>query len=253
MLPLILLSLTIVAGANVVFVLWNLYRRSEIAEQAVASQSTRKQKLIAGSVFSLSSEDKAFLRDLAVSDEIKNLTEKNTLAIFDPQAPVEQSWSDIESAADLQQSPVEFLSQLDLEPTNTAQNINFVELKDKSTLPSKADEVHNDLTALHGLGKASQTVLNKNSIYSLHQIASMTSQQLDALFAQEQKRFQLVDKSTWPLQAQRLIGVGSQEEASTLNLEMEILDEIDSIREIAASAAVSGSTLRKKKLATTSN
>ena len=115
-----------------------------------------------------------------------------------------------------------------------------------STVGSTAKD---DLTKIRGLGKASQEVLNKNNIYSFAQVGSMTSQQLDLLFSESPKRFQLVKTSTWPAQAKQFATAESNEEVSSQKLEAEILDEIDSIRKIATSAKTSSSAPRKKKQA----
>jgi len=107
--------------------------------------------------------------------------------------------------------------------------------------------IANNLTVIHGLGKASQKVLNENGINSFAQIASMTSQQLDSIFAKKQKQFQLIDTSTWPTQAQQLVGEVSKQQDYSQNLEMELLDEIDSIRDIAASSGTSSASHKRKK------
>ena len=107
--------------------------------------------------------------------------------------------------------------------------------------------IANNLTVIHGLGKASQKVLNENGINSFAQIASMTSQQLDSIFAKKQKQFQLIDTSTWPTQAQQLVGEVSKQQDYSPNLEMELLDEIDSIRDIAASSGTSSASHKRKK------
>ena len=108
-----------------------------------------------------------------------------------------------------------------------------------------------DLTKIHGLGPASRKKLNSKGINSFAQVASMTSQQLATLFAESAKRFQLIDTSTWPAQAQQFASAQIEQEATVINLETEILNEIDSIRDIASSAQTSSSAPRKKEQAST--
>ena len=106
----------------------------------------------------------------------------------------------------------------------------------RATEPVGDQSAHaEDLTKIKGLGKASQKVLNKNEIYRFAQVGSMTPKQLDKIFASMQKRFQLLDTTTWPSQAQELASEGrSRESKNALNLENEILDEIDSIQQITS-------------------
>ena len=119
--------------------------------------------------------------------------------------------------------------------------------QDKTNVATVGSTGTDDLTKIRGLGKASQKVLNNNGIYSFTQVASMTSQQLDMLFADSPKRFQLINTSTWAAQAQQFANAGSSsQKVSSQILEAEILDEIDSIREIAVGAKTSSSTQREK-------
>ena len=106
---------------------------------------------------------------------------------------------------------------------------------------------NDNLTKINGLGKASQKVLNKNGIHSFAQVASMTSQQLDTLFAASKKRFQLIKTSTWPAQARQFASTESNQEVSSGILEAEILDEIDSIRDMASDVKSSSSASSKKE------
>ena len=121
-------------------------------------------------------------------------------------------------------------------------------VKSQQSTVAKLDPLTaDDLTKIHGLGKASQKVLNESNINSFVQVASMTSEQLDAIFAKKHKRFQLINTSTWPTQAEQFASEASGQEVSSLNFEMELLDEIDSIRSNAASSMTSSSTPGKKK------
>ena len=108
-----------------------------------------------------------------------------------------------------------------------------------------------DLTKIHGLGPASKKKLNSKGINSFAQVASMTSQQLATLFAESAKRFQLIDTSTWPAQAQQFASAQIEQESTVINLETEILDEIDSIRDMASSSETSSSAPRKKEKVST--
>ena len=231
------------------FSLWGLFRLWEKGEPTSAPRSTSKQKLATGSIAGLASSDQDFLKDLAAFGDLKTSEDENAFVISEPHASAEQTWSDIEMAADLKKSPVEFLGQLDVETVAAPQGFDSIaslyeDLPSTKANDVQANDVRDDLIKIHGLGKASQKVLNNNGICSFAQVASMTSQQLDTLFDEEQKRFQLVDKGSWPLQAQRFIDTQSKE-VSSFNLEMEILDEIDSLREIATDAMTSSSTQRE--------
>ena len=90
---------------------------------------------------------------------------------------------------------------------------------------SKSD----DLKRIRGIGPATQRVLRKNGIVRFEQVAKMSAQQLNDLFANMQSRFQLLDTSTWPTQAEAF--------ASGLDTEVELLNEINSIRDIASSSS----------------
>ena len=127
--------------------------------------------------------------------------------------------------------------------TTTDENLVATSTFATSTKSGKGD----DLTKIHGLGPASKKVLNSKGINSFAQVASMTSQQLAALFAESAKRFQLIDPSTWPAQALQFASAQIEQEATVINLETEILDEIDSIRDMASSAKTSSSAPRKKE------
>ena len=114
---------------------------------------------------------------------------------------------------------------------------------------SKKPTLVDDLTRINGLGPASRKVLNKNGIYSFFQVASMTSPQLEKLFAAMPKRFQLIDTLTWPAQAQKLASPRATRQTASHNLEMEVLDKIDEIQEIASSGKTSSTTHRQVKSA----
>ena len=134
-----------------------------------------------------------------------------------------------------------------------AQNESSVATESTSSNKTKVTTVRStstdDLTKIHGLGKASQKVLNGNGVYSFAQVATMTSQQLNGLFAESKKRFQLIDTSTWPAQAEQFARTESEQAVSSLTVEMEMLDEIDSIREMAAEARTTSAASSKKKQA----
>ena len=86
-----------------------------------------------------------------------------------------------------------------------------------------------DLTAIRGIGPATQKLLGEKGIRRFEQIASMKSEQFEELFAEHQERFNLVDPSTWPEQAQSML----RNRAGYNDQENEILNEIQSIAELA--------------------
>ena len=86
-----------------------------------------------------------------------------------------------------------------------------------------------DLTAIRGIGPAIQKILGEKGIRRFEQIASMKNEQFEELFAEHQKRFNLVDPSTWPEQAQTML----RDRPGYNELENEILNEIQSIAEMA--------------------
>ena len=86
-----------------------------------------------------------------------------------------------------------------------------------------------DLTAIRGIGPAIQKILGEKGIRRFEQIASMKNEQFEELFAEHQKRFNLVDPSTWPEQAQSML----RNRAGYNDQENEILNEIQSIAELA--------------------
>ena len=149
----------------------------------------------------------------------------------------------------------ESLGRISISPSPTTGNSNESNVKKQSKSHDTVNALTvgsttaDDLTKIHGLGKASQKVLNDNEIFSFAQVASMTSQQLDRLFSESPRRFKLIKTSTWPAQAKQFATAESTEEVSSQILEAEIFDEIDSIREIATSAETSSSVPRKKKQA----
>ena len=86
-----------------------------------------------------------------------------------------------------------------------------------------------DLTAIRGIGPATQKILLEKGIHRFEQIASMKSEQFEELFAEYQDKFNLVDPSTWPEQAQSMLG----NRISANEQEIEIMNEIQSIAQIA--------------------
>ena len=129
--------------------------------------------------------------------------------------------------------------------TSNADCTESVEPLKESESPNASSQ-SDDLTKICGLGKASQKVLEENGICSFTKIASMTSWQLDKLFTSMPRRFQLIDTTSWPTQARELSGYTLQPEADSICTEMEILDEIDSIREVPNSGSTS-SAIREKE------
>ena len=86
-----------------------------------------------------------------------------------------------------------------------------------------------DLTAIRGIGPATQKILIEKGIHRFEQIASMEIEQFEELFAEHKDKFNLVDPSTWSEQAQSMLRnrIGGTEE------EIEIMNEIQSIAQIA--------------------
>ena len=95
-----------------------------------------------------------------------------------------------------------------------------------------------DLTRIRGIGPATQRVLRSNGIQSFDQIASMTSDEIGNLFADEQTRFSMLDTTTWPSQAREFVN----ERSGSLDAELGVLDEVNSIRCIASTNANSKDT-----------
>ena len=88
-----------------------------------------------------------------------------------------------------------------------------------------------DLTKIRGIGPAACRVLRQNGVVRFEQVAKMSVQELTDLFADTKSRFQMLDTSTWPAQAEAL--------ASGLDSEVELLNEINSIRGITTSSSSS--------------
>ena len=87
-----------------------------------------------------------------------------------------------------------------------------------------------DLTKIRGIGPATTKVLNANGIHRFEQLAEMSSQQLEDLFADMASRFKMQDRSTWPAQAKSF----ASQRGGAEDTEMEILEDINSIRAIAS-------------------
>ena len=103
-----------------------------------------------------------------------------------------------------------------------------------------------DLTRIHGIGPATQRVLRANGINRFEQLAEMNSAQVESLFEEFPSRFQLLDTSTWAAQAQALV-TRCADQMPGLELESGMLDEIDSISNLATtSASVSKPEVRVK-------
>ena len=85
-----------------------------------------------------------------------------------------------------------------------------------------------DLTAIRGIGPATQKILREKGIHRFEQIATMKSEQFEELFAEYQEKFNLLDPSTWAEQAQAMLGdrTGDNEQ------ENELMNEIQSIAEM---------------------
>ena len=86
-----------------------------------------------------------------------------------------------------------------------------------------------DLTEIRGIGPATNKVLLAKGITRFEQIAKLSSQQLDDLFAGMESRFQMQDTSTWPAQAQSLAKQRSSDDAG-----IGVLEDINSIRAMAS-------------------
>jgi len=88
-----------------------------------------------------------------------------------------------------------------------------------------------DLTQIRGIGPATQRVLRENGVQSFDQVAKMNSDQLGELFADLETQFRLIDTTTWPSQAQEFVN-----ERSGTCMETNLLNEVNSIRNIASTA-----------------
>ena len=86
-----------------------------------------------------------------------------------------------------------------------------------------------DLTAIRGIGPATQKVLREKGIQRFEQVANMTSDQLSELFADRQDKFNLLDPATWPQQAQSLL----RNRVTDEELENGLMNEIQSIAQMA--------------------
>jgi len=98
------------------------------------------------------------------------------------------------------------------------------------TSTASSSSAADDLTQIRGIGPATNKVLNSKGIHRFEQVAKMSSQQLDDLFADTGSRFQMQDTSTWPAQAQSLVSQRSGDDDADLG----VLEDINSIRAIAS-------------------
>ena len=83
-----------------------------------------------------------------------------------------------------------------------------------------------DLTAIHGIGPATQRLLNSEGIHSFEQLAELTGQKLVHLLAQADESFKPVQPETWPRQANQLLRQSSQTQACDPQLDENLLAEI---------------------------
>jgi len=86
-----------------------------------------------------------------------------------------------------------------------------------------------DLTVVHGIGPATQKLLNGAGIHSFEQIAELTGQKLVELLAQADENFKPVQPQTWPRQAKQLLGQSSQSQLGDTQLDANLLAEINEL------------------------
>lgn len=70
---------------------------------------------------------------------------------------------------------------------------------------------HDDLKIIEGIGPKLESILNTAGIYSFYQLSQKTPDEISAILANSDSRFQVHDPATWPRQAE-LASNGSWDE-----------------------------------------
>jgi len=121
-------------------------------------------------------------------------------------------------------------SQTTLSGVSKTSKSNSTSTKTPANENARTASASDNLTVISGIGPATAKVLKANGITRFEQIAVMSGPQLESIISGSGARFQLVDPTSWPQQANALL----KDLGRTTTIESSLLSEINELQSLQA-------------------